>query len=81
MPDLGIAHLSRGQADLVPRGIEECHRAFGEEPVPHRHAGLADRVVRAIAAVAPAVKHAEDDRAGALCLAHGVYIGQGSAGE
>lgn len=45
VPDLGIAHLSLGQADLFGGGIEQAVRCLGHQAIPDRCVGQADGVV------------------------------------
>lgn len=70
VPDLGIAHLSLGQADLFGGGIEQAVRCLGHQAIPDRCVGQADGVVVRRRTVAPAVEDAQDDRTGMGLAGH-----------
>ena len=75
VPDLGIAHLPGGQADMQLRRLQVGNRRFARQPVEIGRARVHDRiVVSRLVAVAPAVKHAQHDRALAGNEAHGAVI-------
>jgi hypothetical protein len=57
--DLGVAHLSARQPHLVLGGVDQGVRRGGEEAVQVRRRRLADGVVLAGLAMAPAVEDAE----------------------
>ena len=59
--DLGVAHLSLGQADVQAGAGDQRVGRLAPEPVPHRGAGGGDGVVPALLAVSPAV---QDDQYG-----------------
>jgi hypothetical protein len=62
MPDLGIAHLAVGQADLLAGGAQEAVRAGLPKPVEGRRFGLAHGVVGRVVAPAPAVENDQHHR-------------------
>ena len=76
MADLGVAHLARGQANRLARGLEQRRRTGAHEPVPDRGRAAGDGVVGALLALAPSIEYAQDDRAG--WLAHGRSRGRGT---
>ena len=62
---LAVAHLAGRKPDGEPAGVEERPRLRGPEPVPHRRVAELDGIALARGAVAPAVEHHEQHRAGA----------------
>ena len=60
--DLGVPHLSLGEADVGARRLEEGPGKPRPELVPHRRGGQLDGVPGAAGAEAPAVEHHEDHR-------------------
>jgi hypothetical protein len=62
MPDLGIAHLLVGQADVGPRAADQGVGIERPEVVPDRLMGALDRVVLDVVAVPPTVQDQEDER-------------------
>src|SRR4051794_3066846 len=63
MPDLGIAHLTVGQPDIMLAGVEPGMRPAPRQRVPDRRASARDRVVRAVLALSPSVENAQHERA------------------
>ncbi len=57
VPNLGITHLSLGQADKHAGGVDECFRLIFPELIPTRGVGVADGVVFSRVTVAPAIKN------------------------
>jgi hypothetical protein len=57
VPDLGVAHLVRGQADRRLGGVDQGVRIVLPEIVPSGLSGLGDGVVFGIFPVTPAVHH------------------------
>ncbi len=55
----GVAHLALGQADEAFRGVDQPLRAGRDQPVVVRRAGIEDRIVPGIGAVAPPIEDAE----------------------
>ena len=66
MADLGIAHLSRRQADVAAGGAQERVRPGGPQSVERGRLGLPDGVVGGFLAPAPAVQHDQHHRAALL---------------
>jgi hypothetical protein len=70
--DLGIAHLSLGQADVAAAGLDQGVRVVAQKAVPGGRVRLRDGIVGGLLAVAPAVQDAQNDGAGTVrCLGHG----------
>ena len=59
MPDLGIAHLPRRQADVLARCVQEGVRTTGPQAVEIGGAGLAHGIVGILVAPAPAVENCQ----------------------
>jgi hypothetical protein len=68
MPDLGIAHLPVGQADVAARRAQKCVRSRRPQAVEARGLGLTDGVVRHFLAPTPAIQH---DKHNGAALLHG----------
>ena len=66
MADLGISHLSRGQADVRSGGVQESVRTARPQAVERGRARLPDGVVGNIVAPAPAVEHDQHHRTAPL---------------
>ncbi len=66
MADLGISHLSRGQADVLSGGVQESVRTARPQAVERGRARLPDGVVGNIVAPAPAVEHDQHHRTALL---------------
>ncbi len=62
VPDLGIAHLAVGQADIVLARVEMRVRPAADQFVPDRRLGAINRVIGAVRALAPAVEDAQHER-------------------
>ncbi len=62
VPDLGIAHLFRGQSDGCLGGIDKGMGILLPEPVPDRFAGRGNGVVLGFLAVAPAIQDQQYQR-------------------
>ncbi|KAF5035383.1 hypothetical protein DSECCO2_586260 [anaerobic digester metagenome] len=59
VPDLGVAHLSVGQAHVAPHALQFPAGVFGQEPVHVRGPGQAHGVARSGRGLAPAVEDQE----------------------
>ena len=75
--DLGISHLVIGQSHVMLARLHLGVRRMGEEFVPVRRLGEGDRVVIAVAALAPAVENTEHQRARRGDFRHGGFIEDG----
>src|SRR4029450_1243859 len=68
MADLGISHLSRGQAHVLSGGVQESVRTARPQAVERGRARLPDGVVGGIVAPAPAVEYDQHHRTTLLHL-------------
>ena len=57
MPDLAVAHLAVGQADVFAAGVEVGHRIFGTERVDERGSLGVDCIAMVVASFAPTVEN------------------------
>ena len=64
--DLGIAHLSVGQADKMLAGLKMRMRPARHQPMPDRGLGGGDRIVGGLRPLSPTIEDAQNDRAGAV---------------
>jgi hypothetical protein len=64
MADFGVPHLTRRQPDLELGRIDRRVRTGCKQPIPVRHPGAGDRIVRCVGAAAETVQNQQDDRSG-----------------
>ena len=62
VPDLGVSHLTRGQADGLAGSIECRPSRLAEQPVEARLLSRGDRVPSALFAAAETVQNDQDER-------------------
>ena len=68
--DLGIAELPARQAHVGRRRLEEAVGGAGDEAIPHRLAGLRNRIVFGLDPMAPAVEDTQDHKLWLAFVAH-----------
>ena len=62
VPNLGIAHLARGQAHIAAMGDQRCVRVLAHQSIEIGRVRQGGRIGRGVIAEPPAIKDAQNDR-------------------